>query len=377
MKIVFISKLFTAHQIPLCDALMNRCESFFFIETEPGGKQLTGRQIRQYPQYVLSMPDSGRIEQAVSEADVLITSGFDNYLAADAIRSGKPVFRYMERPLKDGNPLHKRLLRDVRWHRRNPEGANIHVLCASAFTPLDLSEFHLLEGRMYRWGYFPFRTAYPDIDCLLDGKKDILWTARYEAWKHPEMMLSLAEYLKEKKNDARITMIGDGETYEEIREQVRERNLEERVILKGALSPGEVREQMEKASIFILSSDRKEGWGAVVNEAMNSGCAVIARDAAGCTPYLIRNGQNGFVFHDEADLFPLVLSLLEDPQRCRDAGRNAYETIDRLWNAETAAERLIVLAEAILRGGQLPQWDEGPCSRAEVLEEDWYLHGIV
>ena len=32
---------------------------------------------------------------------------------------------------------------------------------------------------------------------------------------------------------------------------------------------------MEKADIFLFTSDRREGWGAVANEAMNSACALV------------------------------------------------------------------------------------------------------
>ena len=37
----------------------------------------------------------------------------------------------------------------------------------------------------------------------------------------------------------------------------------------------------------------QEGWGAVVNEAMNSGCAVVADHMIGAAPWLIRQGENG------------------------------------------------------------------------------------
>ena len=48
---------------------------------------------------------------------------------------------------------------------------------------------------------------------------------------------------------------------------------------------------MEQANIFIISSTHEEGWGAVVNEAMNSGCVVIGSHAAGAVPFLIENAK--------------------------------------------------------------------------------------
>ena len=44
---------------------------------------------------------------------------------------------------------------------------------------------------------------------------------------------------------------------------------------------------MESSHIFLLfTSDRNEG--AALNESMNSGCAVVASDAIGSVPYLMR-----------------------------------------------------------------------------------------
>ena len=48
---------------------------------------------------------------------------------------------------------------------------------------------------------------------------------------------------------------------------------------------------MEKSHIHLFTSNHLEGWGAVVNEAMNSGCAVVANREAGAVPYLIEHGK--------------------------------------------------------------------------------------
>ena len=53
---------------------------------------------------------------------------------------------------------------------------------------------------------------------------------------------------------------------------------------------------MNEASIFIFNSDRYEGWGAVVNEAMNSGCAVLVSHVCGAAPFLVKQNENGRVY---------------------------------------------------------------------------------
>jgi glycosyltransferase involved in cell wall biosynthesis len=97
---------------------------------------------------------------------------------------------------------------------------------------------------------------------------------------------------------------------------------------------------MEKASVYLFTSSRKEGWGAVLNESMNSGCAVVASYDAGSVPFMVRDGENGFTFNNKKDLFKKTEKLLADDELRKKLGKNAYITVRDKWNAELAAERL-------------------------------------
>ena len=132
---------------------------------------------------------------------------------------------------------------------------------------------------------------------------------------------------------------------------------------------------MEKAQIFLVTSDRNEGWGAVVNEAMNSCCSVIANHAAGAVPYLIQNGSNGFIYKDGDidELFDKVIWLLTHESFRRQMGKEAYLTIINQWNAKTAASRLLTLSQRLLEGKGTP-YSDGICSQAEIIEDNWYVN---
>ena len=148
---------------------------------------------------------------------------------------------------------------------------------------------------------------------------------------------------------------------------ISELKLEDHVELSGSLKPEQVRREMERSSIFLFTSDRHEGWGAVLNEAMNSGCAVIASDAAGSTPYLVDDGVNGLIYNsgNMEELYDKLSWLLEQPSEQERLGMAAYETMTSTWNADVAAERLYELIKAILSGDAYPDiYAKGPCSRA-------------
>ena len=113
-----------------------------------------------------------------------------------------------------------------------------------------------------------------------------------------------------------------------------------------------------------------------MNEAMNSGCAVVASAEAGSTPFLIQNQENGLTYQsgDIETLYRLVTRLLVEPELARRLGMNAYETIVNEWNAEVAAKRLVLLAEKLLAGSTY-SFCSGPCSNASIVKDNWYTRG--
>ena len=151
---------------------------------------------------------------------------------------------------------------------------------------------------------------------------------------------------------------------------VAKEGLQAQVKLTGASTPEQVRQKMEKAAIFLVTSDQNEGWGAVVNEAMNSGCAVVACRGVGAAPFLIESGKNGLLFEvgDPAGLAAQTRFLLEHPRQRQQMGEEAYRTIVDTWNSSCAARRLIALSQDLLDGKTpvLPQG--GPCSPAPIID---------
>lgn len=380
MKILFCSNYFSHHQRPLSDALDELTEhNYFFLahrEMDTERKTLGWGQDLARP-YV-GMPTDGDIQKKLEDLDVLITGSFPEKLTTDYAKYAKLFFRYSERPLKTGNPALKYIPRFLRWHRRNPPWRKTYMLCASAFTAGDYAKFGLFRGRCYKWGYFPETIRYPSIDELINCKANttILWCGRFLNWKHPDDVLEVAKRLRDADYRFQIKMIGTGEMEQELKYRASETGLlDENVRFLGAMSPEAVRRHMESAGICLFTSDRQEGWGAVLNEAMNSGCAVVASDAAGATPYLVNDGVNGSVYHSGniQELYEKVRRLLENTTMQYSFGKAAYLTITELWNAEVAAKRFLQLSQALLDGTDTSQlFTDGPCSFAKPLREDWY-----
>ena len=229
----------------------------------------------------------------------------------------------------------------------------------------------------YKWGYFPETRKYEDVDALIRSKdpKKILWCGRFLDWKHPDDMIFVAKALREDGYDFRMELIGTGEMEDRLRSLIDENGLQDHVHMLGSMSPEKVRERIEEASIYLFTSDRQEGWGAVLNESMNSACAVVASHAIGATPFLIEHQKNGLIYRDgdRKDLYKNVKLLLDCPQQRMELSKQAYKTIVDEWNAENAAEKVLKLSETILNGEDISNlYDGGICSTAEIIKDNWW-----
>lgn len=375
MNVVFISNYFNQHQKPLCDVLFEKLgNGFRFIATSNMGdfrKKLGYKKMKEY--YVKSLVDEDitldECKTLIMDCDVLLCGVTDPNLIRDRQRSGKPILVLSERLFKDGK-THKNILRVIKYNYLHFYRKNEYLLCTSAFSASDYNKCGLFKGRAYKWGYFPQCIRYGDVDKLFLSKKhhSIIWVARIISWKHPEGVIHLANALKNEGYDFSIEMIGTGDLENDIKDKVKTLDLENYVKLTGSMSPEEVREHMEQAEIFVFTSDANEGWGAVLNEAMNSACVPVASHAIGSVPYLINNGENGLIFKSEDwyDLFIKVKSLMENERELKKIGINAYRTISEVWNANNAGDRIVkCITEWLNTGVFLPKYQNGPLSNAK------------
>lgn len=372
MKLVFISNYFNHHQKPLSDAFYQKLgDDYVFVQTIEMEKERInmGWSMSTLPPYVKSLYIDSEHDECIryiNEADAVIYGSTPSYLLNKRKRANKLIFGYSERPLKRSESFVQVFLRSIKWHIVYSKRKSTYMLCASAYTAHDYALMGLFKGKTYKWGYFPETKTYDNVERLLNKKKKgtILWVARFLDWKHPELPIKLAKKLSEKSYDFSLDMIGVGEEFEKIKALIEEYNLAEKVHLLGSMSPEMVREHMEQSEIFVFTSDRNEGWGAVLNESMNSGCAVVANEAIGSVPFLIKDGYNGCIYADGnfEDLYKKVTSLLENSEKRLLLGKNAYATIVKQWNADVASKNFIELYNHIKNGEFTNEINDAPCA---------------
>lgn len=364
MKFTFVSNYINHHQLPLAKEMIKTLgEDYCFIQTEPMTEErlkMGWGEKEEMPFLKCYYEEPKQCQKIIEESDIVMYGGIDDlHYIENRLNEGKPVFQYAERFYKEGRykaVSPRGLIRKYKEHtkfRNDP----VYLLCAGAYVAGDYQIVMSYPKKKFTWGYFP-EFAPHNVDELLKKKKkcgkiSILWAGRMIDWKHPEMVVLLAEHLK---NDPSvpafsITMIGGGECEASLKEHIKKQGLEEYFDFPGYKKPSEVRNYMEQADIYLFTSDRKEGWGAVLNEAMNSACAVIANTSAGASYSMIRDGENGLLYKnkDAVRMIELVKKCMKDEDFREMLSKKAYETIESLWNPAHAAKELLKFSEAVLK----------------------------
>lgn len=200
-------------------------------------------------------------------------------------------------------------------HIKYRKNKNLYLLCASGYGANDFNFFGLYKDKIYKWGYF-LKTNEYNIEELINRKEknekiQIIWVARFIKWKHPEMAIKLAKNLKGK-YDFKIRMLGAGKIEEKIKREIEKNNLQDVVEFVGQVPSYKVKDYMEEANIFIGTSGKREGWGAVINESMNAGCVVIANQEMGAVPFLINHKENGLMYNTYKEFENNVKLVIED-----------------------------------------------------------------
>lgn len=386
MKITFFSNFLNHHQLPFCKEMVSACgNDFKFVATCPISSErlkLGYEDMNKKYDFVITTYDSNdNYKKALAlgfESDVVIIGSAPKIFIKERLKSRKLTFRYSERIFKSNLRI-KHILQLLLLFKNHTlhQNKNLYMLCASAYTSHDYGCALAYLNKTYKWGYFPEIKKYENIETVTAKKQpaSILWVARLIGLKHPELPIQLAKRLKDDGYVFDMKLIGTGPLENRLKEMIDNLDLTDCVHLLGAMEPEKVREHMECAQIFLFTSDRNEGWGAVLNESMNSGCAVIASHIIGSVPFLITDGKNGLIYKNgnTKDLYNKTKQLLDNPSLCQTYGVNAYKTLTELWCPKVAAERIVNLSNSILSDKKNPDiYESGPCSKAEILKDNWW-----
>jgi glycosyltransferase involved in cell wall biosynthesis len=160
---------------------------------------------------------------------------------------------------------------------------------------------------------------------------DILTVCRLVDLKKVDRIIKAAKIVHErtKKNNWKVTIVGDGPEEANLKQMVSALGLENRVYFLGRLIGKEVQNVYAQSNIFMLTS-YKEPWGVVVHEAMLNGLAPIVTKAVGASELV--NDAGGIVIEDQVDEESLILdiansleNLMNNPKKLKEIQKKCIQ----------------------------------------------------
>lgn len=379
MKIVFYCNFLNHHQVLVADELYKQLGGdYVFVATLPRNeKELKGGADYSTRPYCIlageSQEEHDRALNLARTADVCVFGACSQEYAVERARQKDCglSFEMGERWLKRGwiNVLSPTLrqwwMNYMRYYHNKP----FYKLCSSAFVAKDDNRLGAYRGRHFKWGYFTGVKTDINVEVSPDVSTTeitpLMWCSRFLSLKHPELAVKLAQRLKQEGYRFVLDFYGSGEVEQKTRDMVKNLGLQDVARFHGAIPNEQVLMEMRRHKIFLFTSDRFEGWGAVANEAMGQGCALVGSDAIGSVPYLIEHRRNGMIFKsgDVDSLTNYVKALLDNRSFLEYIRQNSVETMQTLWSPAAAARNLLQLIDD-LQNGSSCSIERGPCSKA-------------
>ena len=144
-------------------------------------------------------------------------------------------------------------------------------------------------------------------------------------------------------------IIGEGPLENELRAQIEQLDLQNRVALSGAKPQRDLRQRLAAANVFVLPSvvDPQGGMDnlpTVIMEAMATGLPVISTDIGGI-PEMVVQKETGLLVQpgDSVGLAGAIEKVITDRRLAQMFGQTGYERAQRLFSIEQNVRDLCAL----------------------------------
>ena len=309
MKVIFWQNLLSPHQLPYITHIMDDI-SIEKVVIVAGENVNISREKMGWKPYNINDESKTQILIAPNDDDIynLIADNTENsWHLFSGIRGFKFVFKAFKISLKFN--INRGLI---------TERPNTFALGFTNGKPLWLHRIRfLLQDRIYakyikkvfamgdaavdyyksiykNWEVIPFayctKNELPLRNNINKGGVNFCFVGSLSWWKSPQSIVKAAIKIKRNIN---ISFIGSGNEEDKIQHLIKD-NKYINSIFYGFQDNTKVQEILAKQDVLILPSIY-DGWGAVVNEALNAGLYVICSDKCGAKE-LISNPKLGYVF---------------------------------------------------------------------------------
>jgi glycosyltransferase involved in cell wall biosynthesis len=310
--------------------------------------------------------EKNKLYQSCFNADVMVFGACPMEVLKARVASKKVTLVASERMLKKRlhrfRMLNPRYAKGIMRYRALVNHSYVHALSIGYHAPMDLRTIGAFGDRIWKWGYFVDVSPKPP-GPVPDRPLKILWVGRMLKWKKLDILLQAMARIKNTLRFGECIIVGDGPEKCNLQHLAHRLGFNsDRVRFHAPVPPIKVREMMRDSDVYVLPSNREEGWGVVAGEAMAEGCVLVANEEAGAARELVLEGKTGFLFKgDNIDQLASLLEHLANNYALRiQVRKQAWEMMDSLWRPNIAARRLVAFCEAQMKQSLIPMYRNGP-----------------
>lgn len=160
------------------------------------------------------------------------------------------------------------------------------------------------------------------------SNSNLISVSRLDSGKRIDEIVDIFSKIENK--ESKLYIIGDGAEYNNLKNQIKDLNLEDRVQMLGYLNHENIEKYMLNSSAFLMASIT-EGLPMVLLEAMSYGVPCIVYKTASGTGDIVKNGENGYIINDrnQQEFISDLNEFLSDDKLKKKMGKSAIKTAEK------------------------------------------------
>lgn len=171
------------------------------------------------------------------------------------------------------------------------------------------------------------------------SKEDIIIgnCSRFRIEKNHKDLIDVTRNLIDEGYKVKLLLIGDGDMIEQMKEQIKQLNLEKEVYITGHTD--DIRPYMDLVDIFVLPSKSIETLSIAGIESMAMSKALVLSDIGGASE-LVENGVNGYLYPaNSAKKLQESIEYILKAKNWKKMGKKSLEKAKKLFNKEQMIQK--------------------------------------
>lgn len=163
-----------------------------------------------------------------------------------------------------------------------------------------------------------------------DYEFDVIYLGRLEYPKDPLRLIGIIKRIKQKYDNIKVAIVGDGQDRKAVEEKIKELGLQENIVLFGnMINPYKV---LKSSKVLILTSIY-EGTPMCALEAIACNVPVVSTKVDGLIK-IIKQGELGYLSDEDNELAEMILTIVQNEEERKKLNLNIEKAKKNINNME-------------------------------------------